>query len=132
MPKVSISEAARMAGIARSTLYRVYIKTGIISTEKDFSGHPVIDVSELVRVFPALAAVSTPVSEEDKLNQYATGEKYRLLQADVCRLEDLLRAKNEELGRALAEIDWLRKKVDAMEQKLLTGPDTKRRWWWPW
>ncbi|MBN6742750.1 hypothetical protein JKG47_20035 [Acidithiobacillus sp. MC6.1] len=132
MPKVSISEAARMAGIARSTLYRVYIKPGKISTETDTAGHPVIDVSELMRVFPDLGPVSETVSEEDKINQYATGEKYILLQAEVARLEGLLLAKQEELGRALVEIDWLRKKVDAMEQRLLTGPDTKRRWWWPW
>ena len=132
MPKVSISEAARMAGIARSTLYRVYIQTGKISVDKDSNERPVIDVSELVRVFPDLEPVSESVSEEDKINQFATGEKYRLLQAELARTEALLQAKQEELARALVEIDWLRKKVDAMEQRLLAGPDTKRRWWWPW
>ncbi len=128
MAKVSISEAARMAGIARSTLYRVYITTGKISIEKDHLGKPVIDSSELLRVFPELSATE----KQDNLNQLATVEEYTKLQSDVERLEALLQAKTEELGRAIEEIGWLRKKVDAMEQKLLAGPETKRRWWWPW
>lgn len=132
MPKVSISEAARMAGIARSTLYRAYIDAGKVSIEKDILGKPVIDVSELVRVFPDLEGVPKPVSEEDSLSHCATCEKYKLLQADVERLEAVLEAKDAALERAISEVDWLRKKVDAMELRLLPGPETKRRWWWPW
>ncbi len=132
MAKVSISEAARMAGIARSTLYRAYIKTGKVSIDRDHLGKPVIDPSELVRVFPDLSDVPEAVADGDSIDQCATCHEYRLLQSSVDRLEDLLEAKETELERALAEIDWLRKKVDSMEQRLLTGPDTKRRWWWPW
>jgi hypothetical protein len=132
MTKVSISEAARMAGIARSTLYRAYIKTGKVSIDRDHLGKPVIDTSELVRVFPDLSGVPESVADEDSIDQCATREEYRLLQSSVDRLEDLLEAKETELERALAEIDWLRKKVDSMEQRFLAGPETKRRWWWPW
>lgn len=59
MAKVSISEAARLAGISRPTLYRK-IDAGEISVERD--GDSVqIDISELLRVFGEL---KTPGSHE--------------------------------------------------------------------
>ena len=54
MPKLSISESARRAGVARSTLYEYYIKPGKISVEVDGRGNKVIDVAELLRVFGEL------------------------------------------------------------------------------
>lgn len=52
MAKVSISEAARLAGIARSNFYTTYIKKGRISISKDSKGKKFIDTAELLRVFP--------------------------------------------------------------------------------
>lgn len=50
MSKVSITEAAKLAKISRSTLYNKYINTGDISVEQ-LEDKKVIDVSELIRVF---------------------------------------------------------------------------------
>lgn len=47
---VSLSEAARLAGISRSTLYE-RIKKGEISTTRSHHGKPTVQISELIRVF---------------------------------------------------------------------------------
>lgn len=54
MAKVSISEAARLAGISRQHLYKKYIKPGLLTVEKDGDSSPIIDTSELIRVFGEL------------------------------------------------------------------------------
>jgi len=51
--KVSISEAARLAGKSRTTLHRL-IKTGELSVSTGDRNAKMIDVSELLRVFPDL------------------------------------------------------------------------------
>ena len=48
--KVSMSKAAKLAGIQRSTLYR-HIEEKGISVIKEEGQHPKIDVSELIRVY---------------------------------------------------------------------------------
>ncbi len=47
---VSLSEAARLAGISRSTLYE-RIKKGELSTIRNHHGKPMVQISELIRVF---------------------------------------------------------------------------------
>jgi len=54
MAKVRLAEAARIAGIARSTLYEKYLNTGKLTVEteeRDGKEHRVIDTAELHRVF---------------------------------------------------------------------------------
>jgi predicted site-specific integrase-resolvase len=53
MSKVSITQAAKLSKISRSTLYNKYIKTGIISVETT-EDKKLIDVSELIRVFGSI------------------------------------------------------------------------------
>ena len=50
MSKVSITQAAKLAKISRSTLYNKYINTGMISVET-VEDKKLIDMSELFRVF---------------------------------------------------------------------------------
>jgi hypothetical protein len=50
MSKLSITDAAKAAGISRQTLYSKYINTGKISVEA-INDKKVIDVSEIIRVF---------------------------------------------------------------------------------
>lgn len=50
MAYVSLSEAARLAGISRSTLYE-RIKNGQLSTTRSHNGKPTVQISELIRVF---------------------------------------------------------------------------------
>ncbi len=132
MPIVSISEAARLAGISRSTLYRVYIRSGKISTVENDRGQPGIDTSELARVFKVLPGVATDATESDSMLHVQEQSDTVAKDAEVAHLRELIAVREEELARALEEIRWLRGKVDALEQKQLAGPGIKRRWWWPW
>lgn len=52
MAKISISEAARLTGKNRSTLHR-HIKAGKLSKHFDQDNNPVLDTSELSRVYPS-------------------------------------------------------------------------------
>ena len=51
--KLSISEAARRAGVNRTTLHR-RIEKGELSKEIGDDGKPAIDLSELARLYPAV------------------------------------------------------------------------------
>lgn len=48
--KYSIAESARKVGLTRKTLYK-HIEKKPISVEKDENGNPLIDASELIRVY---------------------------------------------------------------------------------
>lgn len=50
---VSITDAAKMAGISRQTMYNKYINAGVI-TVKRVNDEPKIDVSDLIRVFGSI------------------------------------------------------------------------------
>jgi hypothetical protein len=60
MAIVSISEAARLAGVGRATLYR-RIDDGTISTVQNHDGSRGIDTSEILRVFGCLQATPETV-----------------------------------------------------------------------
>lgn len=64
MAQVSISEAARLAGISRSNFYKNYIRQGKLTVTKDHQGHPQIDTSEIMRVFGGLQGDSNPLCFE--------------------------------------------------------------------
>ena len=58
MAKHTLTEAARLAGIARSTIYR-HIETGRVSKEETADG-AVIDTSELLRAYRDLPGLAPP------------------------------------------------------------------------
>ena len=58
MAKHNIKEAARLAGVNRTTLY-TYMKEGRISWETLPNGNRVIDTAELSRVFGTLQSLNT-------------------------------------------------------------------------
>ncbi|WP_312283754.1 hypothetical protein [Candidatus Igneacidithiobacillus taiwanensis] len=121
MTKLTITEAAKVAGISRMTLYK-HIKNGLISVEKDQFGKPGIDTSELIRVFGDLKGdLGTDVDS-----------KNMALQAELESCREMLSLVRQELDRALEREVWLKARIEASEQKLLASQETKRRWWWPW
>jgi transposase-like protein len=129
MAKISISEAARQVGISRSALYRSYIKTGKISVDRNSQENPTIDTSELLRVFGEQFGATSKATE---VHTQKTQMDTAILEAEIVRLSGLVALYEQQLAEAKVREDWLRAKLDAMEQRQLTGPDTKRRWWWPW
>lgn len=104
MAIVSISEAARLVGKSRTTLYR-YIKDGKLSTCTDCNNTDGVDISELIRVFGELSV--TP-SEHSKMNntehhithEYNNSEQF-LLQKRLLKQE--------------FEIENLKQKIEFLE-----------------
>lgn len=140
MAKVSITEAARLVGLSRFQLYRGYIKNGSLSVDRDEKNRPLIDTAELLRVFGSLDG---PAQSSHKNAQHiahnVTPDSHTKNQEELAVCRAMIESYREELARsldrereALARERWLRERLDTLEQKLLAGPDTKRRWWWPW
>lgn len=51
MPLFTVADAAKRAGVERTTLYRK-LKKGELSAQSDASGNKFIEASELLRVYP--------------------------------------------------------------------------------
>ncbi len=113
MPKHSISEAARLAGVSRSHFYKKFIKTGLISVERDKDDKPVIDTAEIMRACGDLKAGNSPTTQNGQVN---TPEKH--IQNTALQVEiQLLR---EQLTAAQEREKWLQGKVDQLTDQLNT------------
>jgi hypothetical protein len=141
--KHSLSKAARLAGVARSTLYEA-IHSGKIATETDGRGRKVIDQSELLRVFGALQ----PDGQSDNgIIQPRTGATTptdtptAVLEERIKGLEALLSARDEMIKGKDAEINAYREREQRLMQLLAppapssepptpAEPAPKRRRWW--
>ena len=108
MSEVSISEAARQAGISRSYLYRKYITPGVISTGKDAVGNPVIDTSEIIRVFGSLQGDGEQAVKTIQLNAPEKDSKIAALEAELRLMRELAKAKDDhiaDLQQALRQLE---------------------------
>jgi predicted site-specific integrase-resolvase len=125
MAKISISEAARLAGISRSALYRGYISKGKLTVERDKNNAPMVDTSELFRVFGETAK-RTGEQGIDQISEQVS------LREEVARLRALVEVYERQLQEDKEREDWLRRKIDQLQPPAIAGPETRRRWWWPW
>ncbi|MER1778115.1 DNA-binding protein [Proteus mirabilis] len=137
MALVSISEAARLTGKARSTLHK-YIKQGKLSTTTaQNTGNKSIETSELIRVFGKISNFSTTESDSvipaSKLQQ-ETPSTTQSLQIKLQLLEQEnahLKAEKELLSKNL---DDIRQAMLLIESKLPTSPEpvtpvpTRKSW----
>lgn len=102
MAKVSISEAARLAGVSRQHLYRRYITPGLISIEKDEESAPMIDTAELLRVFGDLKMPGQGITEPA-----AAAAELEMLRRRLAEMETQLseaREREAQLWRHIGEI----------------------------
>jgi hypothetical protein len=125
MAKISISEAARLAGISRSALYRGYISKGKLTVERDKNNAPMVDTSELFRVFGETEK-RTGEQGIDQISEQVS------LREEVARLRALVEVCERQLQEGKEREDWLRRKIDQLQPPAIAGPETRRRWWWPW
>lgn len=126
MALVSISEAARLVRKSRSTLYKTYIETGKLSVGQDSAtGRPVVDTSELIRVFGAIYTTHATGHATDTKTHNATHDAtpnatpprdmaIDLLRQLVKSKEDQLAQAKEQLRAAQEREEWMRKQVDEM------------------
>lgn len=135
MSLVSVSQAARLAGISRQHLYRKYIKPGEISVQRDGKGDPVIDTSELLRVFGRLVG---DTHGDDNGLQKATPAKTNgdnVLLAELQAKLQVLEAENrslrerlEDKDRNLEDIRQALRLLEDMRPKEV--PRVKEKPWW--
>jgi len=133
--KVSISEAARRAGVRRSTIYRK-LDAGKLSKETGEDGQPLIDLSELARIYPraVTARPDTHATPENKAETAALQREIALLR----ELVDGLKQDKERLTDALDREQEERRRVQALYERERTlampAPKEARRSWslWPW
>ena len=127
---VTVTEAARLVGRSRQSLYRDYIKTGKLSPSQDLvTNRKLVSISELIRVFgdlnlPELTDKTVNVTAPMRQELTATLQaKVALLEADNASLRDRLRDKDEHISD-------LRSTVRLLEYKA-PNEQPKRLWWWP-
>ena len=124
MPILTITDAAKAAGISRPTLYR-RIKSGQLSTVRQSDGTKGIDSVELLRVFGTLQVDTnhTVKSEhreiEDVLHERIKG---------LVRESELLLRENELLRTQLANAENEKNRLlGLLEQRLLEALKGKHR-----
>lgn len=137
---INITKASQLAGIGRETLYKNYINKGKISVSRDEKNRPVIDTSELLRVFGRLQGVEdTPhTTPTNTLSQHTTPHTEIV---DLMTQIAQLKAENSQLKEQITKADnrelWQREKIDSLLDavKLLEVPKTaplleSTRYWW--
>lgn len=129
MAKVSITAAAKLAGVSRSTLYRSYIDKGLLSISKDQQNKPCIDTSELLRVFGALQSETAWDNTSDTVGQVEKPDG-----TAQTALEIELKLVREQLDESRERESWYKKQIDSLTDtmKLLEGPKNSRLWWQFW
>ena len=133
MGQVSITKAAGLAGVSRSTFYRSYINTGKVSVGSDHQGNPVVDTSELLRVFGVLH--DTTENQDTKGVREANDPNILViseLESELHRVRDILRIREEELHKAEEREQWLRDLLARSQNQLRLDEKKNRPWWRLW
>ena len=117
MTILTLTQAAKAAGVARSTLYRA-IRKGRISVVSQPNGSKGVDTTELIRVFGPLQSAA---EQEQQSN---THQDAALLRAriDALERENMLLRDEVQASRARES-----KLLDVVSQGLLKGSKGKRR-----
>jgi hypothetical protein len=141
MARLSVSEAARQAGISRQYFYKKFINNGTITVSEDEAGNKFIDDSELLRVFGGRLPKDKPPSTRVTVNRQqilhqATPQNDSLsngLQVEVQLLREQLLDKNEQIRKAeereqrlMAQVDNLTAAIKQIEHK----PEAPQQRWW--
>ena len=131
--KYSISEAARIVGVTRKTLYK-HIENKPISVEKDNNDRPVIDASELIRVYGDQCQFDTGKTTEEtatdtQLSTEVSMSEVTEMAVTKKELEMLKSQMSSERDSFEEQIDYLRNKLDEAnsETRKLTALLTDQR-----
>jgi predicted RNase H-like nuclease (RuvC/YqgF family) len=121
MPPVSISKAIKLSGKSRQHFYDEYINTGKISVDRSSPKHPVIDTSELLRVFGSLNGDSLKTdSPVDSNLSTETGDlklELERLKAENTGLQSLVKEKDIRISEKNDELERARTRVAALETR---------------
>lgn len=140
---VNISQGSKLAGISRDTFYKNYINKGKVSTTRDNRNRPMVDTSEILRVFGGLQEVAGLTDTELQNQSQPYIEKIHHTPPappDLVARVLVLEAENRHLAERLEESkgreNWQKEKIDTLLDtvKLLEAPRTAppsslARWW---
>ena len=114
MSKVSITQAAKLAKISRSTLYNKYINTGMISVE-NVEDKKLIDMSELFRVFNNITQDSNDTRNYTVMDSVG--------QAENTAKDKIISLLERQLQEAKEREEWLKaqleKNIHLLEDKTI-------------
>ena len=120
---LSLSEAAKTAGVSKSTIWRA-CKAGRVSFKRTDTGEFQIDAAELHRVFPFHAT-----GGNGKMNHHATGvaqTEMAILEARIAALKDMAELMREQLEDVRKDRDAWRAQAEA-NQRLVADARTSSR-----
>ena len=118
--KVKIAEAARLAGVGRTTMARA-LKAGKISYTVDEKGERLIDPAEVARAYPGTARSEprpVPRHTEVRAENPVVVQLLARIAAAERTIEDLRRERDQLLAAVLER-----------EQRLLPAAPSWWRWW---
>jgi predicted site-specific integrase-resolvase len=119
---LSLSEAAKTAGVSKSTIWRA-CKAGRVSFKRTDTGEFQIDAAELHRVFPFRA-----IGENGKMNHHAIGvaqTETAILDARISALKEMAELMREHLEDVRKDRDAWRAQAEA-NQRLVADARTRR------
>jgi len=137
MPNVSISKAAKLAGLSRQHFYDAYIKPGKITVDRSSPKRPKIDTAEILRVFGKLQSdnkksdnvlqdmtpkISTSYSNELSQTVNELTERIQTLEKDNIRLQTIA----DERQNTIADLRHDRDQWQSQAQTLLLTQGEKR------
>lgn len=122
MTKLNVSQAARATGKNRTTLYR-HMSSGKLSVEKDATDNPVIDVSELERVYGTVKMDAAPATvkqtdEKPQSDSRQSEAEFQMLQLKLDHAEQERDAERERRQRAENEAERLLGIVETQTRQL--------------
>ena len=139
MANVSISKAAKLAGVSRTALYKSYINKGLISISRDKAGKKCIDTSEILRVFGKLQDNNEGLQVDTSENTLETEQVTTEIAKDfeIKLLKSQLEESRKREQEAQERESWYKKQIDNLTNtiKLLEGPKQPqypRRWYQFW
>lgn len=129
--KVTITDAAKMAGISRQQFYRSYINTNQISIIREDKKKVFIDVSELLRVFPNIKlnnqdTINNVTNEQNVTNSYNNNNEV------VTLLKEQITSMKDQLREAVELREWFKQQLQeqlSINNKLLEEKTPKRKKW---
>ena len=140
MAELTLRQAAREAGISKSSLLRM-VKDGRISAVRDEGGRGTfrIDVSELRRVFPEDRSRLQSTTQDGAVIGASAGTigavdtvEFRIraasLEAQVAALRELADELRQDRDRWHGEAaSW-----KGQAERLALAPPRRASWWWKW
>lgn len=126
--KVSVTVAAKMAGVSRATFYR-HIEEKPISTHKDDNGNTVIDVAELIRVYGDKLKTLEDAEKASKNKNETSQDSDTTLELAVLRekITSQTTERERERQQLTDQIEDLRARLERAEEQRVKSEEQKDR-----